>query len=392
MAQLLSAFLALWGSLFLSGARVAPERQFYVEVPLRGLRDIQLAQQHNLDVGGVDWDRRVLSLVVKESRLRNFPSDFTIVGRREIRTPDENYKTYTEVQAYLKEIERRYPQWAKIYVIGKSVEGKEIWALLLTEQATRSTQKESILFDAMHHAREVMTTEVAFDIINYITQSERRDQRVKKWLTRYNIWVVPMVNPDGNNKVWTENTMWRKNTQGGHGVDVNRNYPYDWNACGGSSGSKSSEIYRGPSPGSEPETQALLNLVTKTRPKFNISYHSYSELVIYPFGCDPKKVPAGDAAVYYKVGQELGSKLVKDSGRGTYKVGTSYELLYNVDGGSIDWMYTAAKTMSFVIEVNSTSAGFQPPYSLRDSTVVKQRPGWQFLLESMEGPKLPSRP
>ncbi len=392
MAQLFTAFIALVGSLFLSGAAPAPEKQYYVDVPLNSLRDIQVAQAHGLDIGGVDWDRKVLSVVVKESGLRNFPRSINIIAKRDARAPDPKYKQYSYVREYLLETERRFPGVAKVYVIGKSVEGKEILAIHLTDQAHRSTQKESVLFDAMHHAREVMTAEVGLDIVGYLTQAQGRDQRVKKWLSKYNIWVVPMVNPDGNDRVWKSDSMWRKNTQGGHGVDINRNYPYDWNACGGSSGSKTSEIYRGASAGSEPETQAMMNLVAKVKPKFNISYHSYSELVIYPFGCSPKKIPAGDAAVYLKVGQELASKLVKDTGRGTYRFGTSYELLYNVDGGSTDWMYTSAKTMTFVVEVNSTSLGFQPPYTWRNPTVEKQRAGWQYILERMEQPGMPSRP
>jgi carboxypeptidase T len=392
MGKLRTVLIALLGCLFLSGASPAPERRFYVEVPLRGLGDIQLAQQYNLDVGGVDWDRKVLSLVVHESRMRNFPRDFKILGRREIQTPDKNYKQYSYVQAFLKDVEKKYPQIAKVYVIGKSVEGKEIYAIHLTEQATRSMKKESVLFDAMHHAREVMTPEVALDIVHYLTAGVTRDRRVRDWLKSYNIWVVPMVNPDGNGRVWSSEPMWRKNTRGGYGVDINRNYPYDWGTCNGSSGSKNSETYRGDQAGSEPETQALLKLAALIQPKFNISYHSYSELVIYPFGCNPKRVPKDDAAVYYRVGKELAGKLVRDGGSGTYREGTSYDLLYNVDGGSIDQMYTAFRTMSFVIEVNSASLGFQPPFSWRDPTVLRQRAGWQYILEQMDKPGLPSRP
>lgn len=392
MNRLLLGLTALSSLIFLSGANYAPEKQYYVDVQLSGLQDIALAQRHNLDVGGVDWDRRVLSIVVKESRMRQFPSGFKVIGRRAIQTPDKGYKQYSEISAYLKEVERRYPSLAKVYVIGRSLEGKEILALHLTDQAHRSMDKPSILIDAMHHAREIMTPEIAIDMINYLTQMVNRDTRTNKWLTKYNIWIVPMVNPDGNDRVWKSEPMWRKNTRGGHGVDINRNYPYDWNACGGSSGSKSSDVYRGEGPGSEPETQALMALAEKIKPKFNISYHSYSELVIYPFGCNPKRIPADDAALYQKIGKELASKLVRDSGSGGYRAGTSYDLLYNVDGGSVDYMYMKTKTMSFVIEVNSSSAGFQPPFSLRDPTVIKQRAGWQYILEQMEGPDLPSRP
>jgi carboxypeptidase T len=392
MNRVFRSLLVLVGLVLLSGATGAPQKKYYVEVALTSLRDIRAAHLNNLDVGGVNWDKRLMSLVVSEEQLRRLPRGLRLVSQREVQAPDERYKRYNHVASYLKEVERRFPQLAKVYVIGHSLEGKEILAIHLTDQAHRSREKESVLFNAMHHAREVMTAEVAVDIINYLTQGVGRDRRVAGWLSKYNIWVVPMLNPDGNERVWTSDTMWRKNTRDGHGVDINRNYAYDWGKCSGSSGSKGSPVYRGAAPASEPETQALINLATRIRPKFSISYHSYSELVIYPFGCDPKRVPADDAAVYYKVGKDLAQKLTTDSGKGTYRVGTSYELLYNVDGGDIDWLYDNLKTMAFVIEVNSTSAGFQPPYSLRDPTVIRQRPGWQFILDSMDGTRLPSRP
>jgi hypothetical protein len=121
-----------------------------------------------------------------------------------------------------------------------------------------------------------------------------------------------------------------------------------------------------------------MNLVATIKPKFNISYHSYSELVIYPEGCRGNR--ASEQVV--QIGKELASKLKKDTGSGTYAPGTAYELLYQVDGGDIDWMYNAHEVMPFVIEVNSSSQGFQPSYSRwRNKTIEGQRPGWQFILD-----------
>ena len=74
--------------------------------------------------------------------------------------------------------------------------------------------------------------------------------------------------------------MWRKNRKGGYGVDLNRNYVFNWKTCGGSSGYKGSNTYRGPFAGSELESQAMMQLVSSTRPSIAISYHSYSEMVL----------------------------------------------------------------------------------------------------------------
>jgi hypothetical protein len=130
-----------------------------------------------------------------------------------------------------------------------------------------------------------------------------------------------------------------------------------------------------------------MNLVKAIRPVFDISYHSYSELVIYPFGCRGKNTPQG--SMVKEVGQELARKLPKDGGSGFYTPGTSWEILYSVDGGDIDWMYGAYNVLPYVIELSSRSEGFQPSYKKwRDRTVKKARAAWSHILDRVEGPGL----
>jgi carboxypeptidase T len=224
-----------------------------------------------------------------------------------------------------------------------------------------------------------MTTEVAMDLIDQLMSGYALNAKVQKWVKNTEIWVVPMVNPDGNNKVWTSNNLWRKNAHGGYGVDINRNYPYAWASCEGSSSSTYADDYHGESAASEPETKAMMGLVAKILPAMSISYHSYSELVIYPFGCDGQRTP--DHETVEKIGSELAKTMKKDSGNGTYDPGTAWELLYAVDGGDIDWYYNEHHVLPFVIEVNSGTQGFQPPYSWRQKTVEKVRASWGYMLD-----------
>jgi len=360
-------------------------REYYVEVPASGPEELRRLVELGFDIGGVNFDKKTATLVIPEPLLSRL--DVKVLSKRLIPAPDPQYKNHSEVEQFLKDTERAFPDLARVESIGRSVEGREIWAVQLTNRQSPVVTKPAVLFDAMHHAREVITPEVALDIVDYLTKNYATDAKVKRWMDHYSIWVVPMVNPDGNNRVWTQQAMWRKNTRGGYGVDNNRNYPYAWNTCNGSSGNKSSDTYRGPEPGSEPETQALISLVRRIRPIFDISYHSFSEIVIYPFGCSPHHIPEPDRAIYEGIGRELASKLVRDSGTGSYRAGTSYELLYNVDGGSIDWMYATEKVMAFVIEINGDSLGFQPSFSQwRDITVKRQRAGWQYILDKMSKP------
>ena len=161
--------------------------------------------------------------------------------------------------------------------------------------------------------------------------------------------------------------MWRKNARGGYGVDINRNYPYAWNSCNGSSSSRYAQDFHGDSAASEPETQVMMEYVRSVHPVISISYHSYSEIVIYPYGCSGQHTET--KAVVEKIGKELASKLKTDDGKDTYTAGTAPDLLYSVDGGDIDWLYAVGQVIPFVIEVNSSSQGFQPSYSRwRDKT------------------------
>lgn len=294
--------------------------------------------------------------------------------------PDQEYKNPAEIEEFLREMHGRYPEITKLVSIGKSLEGLDIWAIKISDHAALDEKEPTVLVNGMHHAREVMTPEITTDMIEYLLTNYRSNDEVTRWIDGTEIWVVPMFNVDGNNKVWEGSSMWRKNTRGGFGVDINRNYPYGWDSCKGSSANKSAQDYRGEAPASEPETQAMMNLVASIKPVLNISYHSYSEIVIYPYGCRPNRTPAEEAVE--EIGAEIGKLL-------DYKPGTAWELLYNADGGDIDWMYTAHQVIPFVIEVNSTWQGFQPSYAKwRDKTVERNRPGWMHILRRLEGPSL----
>lgn len=335
--------------------------------------------QMGLDIAGVDVKNNIADLVLNDSELKQLQElGFNVeikMTKSIMRGPDREYKNPDEIEAFVKEYADRYPEIAKLKIVGQSVEGRNIYALKISDNPEqRELEEPTILFNSMHHAREVMSPEVSLDVIEYLLTNYATDEKVKHWVDSNEIYVLPMLNVDGNNKVWSGSSMWRKNTRNGYGVDLNRNYPFSWGACNGSSRSTYSDTYRGPEAGSEPETQALMNLVKEIRPVFDISYHSYSELVLYPYGCNPNK--ADETVV--KVGKKLGQLL-------NYTAGTPWELLYNADGGDIDWMYAEYQVLSYVLELNSRSEGFQPSYSKwRQKTVERNRPAWQYLLDRID--------
>jgi carboxypeptidase T len=341
------------------------------------------------DIAGIDFEKSTVDVMTatKDEGVALGFYGFKVKSQKTIDTmlaPDSSYKTPEEIQSFVRNIANAYPGLVRVESIGKSHENRDIWAVKITDNPeVRERDEPTIFFNAMHHAREVMGPEVAIDTIEFLLANYGSDADVTRWLNENEVWIVPMLNPDGNNKVWTSNSMWRKNTREGYGVDINRNYPYAWNTCNGSSGSTSNDTYRGPSAGSEPEAQALMNLVARIQPVFSISYHSYSELVIYPYGCEGQRTET--KSVVESIGKDLASLVQKDSGSGGYAPGTSWELLYSVDGGDIDWMYNVHHVIPYVIEVNASAQGFQPAYRWRSPTVEKMRPGWKMLFNRLAG-------
>lgn len=334
------------------------------------------------DVAGVDLEKRVV-VVVGDVAANQIDGLQVLAARGAYPVIDSGYRTHDEVLAWSRAFTEKWPRYVKKVRIGRTAEGRPIEALRLrapdAPKPGAGEKRRAVLFDALHHAREIATPEVPIDIAEQLVggaQVETSEER--RWLRAMDVWIIPMVNPDGSARVWAGQTMQRKN---GRQVDPNRNYDDQrgtvWRACNGSSGSPSNEQYRGPGPLSEKETQAFVLLGDCIRPVAGITYHSFSEMVLYPPGCpgqprDPKVVA---------LGKKIGAALVRDSGRGTYAVGTSYDLLYPTDGDTTAALWARYGTFSYTVEISSSGVGFHPPHGgYRDDLLRRQRPGWQILL------------
>ena len=384
----------LWGATFSGMAISSADHHSFFEKDWKILASIHVGDKHqgnmhqvfkhlsalDIDVAGADTRGQIIDILINDFDFTHLTSLGYELSISEVKgvtaSPDEEYKNPVEIEQIIEQFSNDYPSLTKKISIGKSLEGRDIWAIKISDNAKTSELKEpSVLFNSMHHAREVMGPEVSIDIMETLLTSYGTDPRITAWVDENEIWVIPMFNVDGNNKMWSKDKWWRKNTRGGYGVDLNRNYPSGWNKCKGSSGWKRSQTYRGPSPASEPETQAMMEFIKNIRPVFDISYHAYSEMVIYPLGCSPERTSNKD--VVEKIGNEIARLL-------DYSAGTAWELLYNADGGDIDWMYDAYQVIPFVIELNSRKEGFHPNYlKWRDVTVERNKVGWMYLLDRL---------
>ncbi len=176
----------------------------------------------------------------------------------------------------------------------------------------------------------------------------------------HEVWFVPTVNPDGVEYVWTVNNLWRKNRRnnggGSFGVDLNRNYPFQWGLCGASTAT-SSDTYRGPSAGSEPETIAMRNLVATLRPEIYLDFHSFGQDVLRLWA------PCSSVSTTMQAFQQL----YCDDLRAPMGFSTRDP---SASGEAESDHYASGGTLSYLIEVGTD---FQPVFS---ATVAEEVTVW----------------
>ncbi|XP_055908366.1 zinc carboxypeptidase-like [Eupeodes corollae] len=204
----------------------------------------------------------------------------------------------------------------------------------------RNPNNKAIFIESGIHAREWIAPATATYIIDQLLTS--KNPEIQKLADNYNWIVFPSVNPDGYKYSFESDRMWRKNRQLFgicRGVDLNRNYPFHWNETG-SSPDPCRYDYAGPSGASEIETQRLIEFVKNNAHseviKTYIALHSYSQLIMFPYGFTPERVSNYDDL---KAIGEKASEAIKQTHGKIYKSGSLYETIYPSSGGSKDWAH-----------------------------------------------------
>jgi len=303
---------------------------------------------------------------------------------------DSQYHTYEETIEHLKNIEKIYPFLAKTYIIGVSTQFNfPIYALKISDNVETNEEEIAILIDGMHHAREPMGNEVCLSFIDYLLSRYGSDKKVTKWVNEYEIWVIPILNPEGYKYIVDNNLSypwWRKNLRDNNnngkvdpdydGVDLNRNYDLNWNY--GGSPDPSDWQYRGLYPFSEAETKAKRNLVLKKNFVISVTYHSYGEVVLYPWSWPGSGDSAPDHQLIQEIASEMAKRIKDEKGEGTY----SYRPAYGANQ-SLCWMYGVEGVLEFLVELGTS---FIPHGSKIKSVVNSNLEGLFYILERASGP------
>lgn len=280
------------------------------------------------------------------------------------------YHTYFELDTTLTGMAAAHPAIAQKSVIGVSIQGRSIFALKISDNVTVDEDEPEVLYMGNHHARELMSVEIPLMFAQYLLDNYGSNATVTDYVNNREIWFIPMVNPDGHyyvqqNHSGSAGNWWRKNRRDNgnftYGVDLNRNYAWEWGYDDiGSSPATNSEVYRGTGPFSEPETNVIRTFVNSRQFVTWFSYHSYGELLLFPWGYIYGNTPD------HEVFAALGDSLVEDNG---YLSGNPASgAIYITNGDSDDWGYgqqvSHPKIFAFTPEVNSQGqGGFGPAES-----------------------------
>lgn len=298
----------------------------------------------------------------------------------------EGYRSYDEILAILQTYANNYPDICQLYDIGNSL-GKqyweqgydayegfqhEIWVLKISDNPGVEEDEPSLLYDAAHHAREPIGPAVVMNFTQYLFDNYGVDPEVTDAINNNQIWIVPLVNPDGYKIVIDSlEVWWRKTIRDNNdnhqidpfipdwiepdGVDPNRNYGIYW---GGDwdTAPTFGDAYRGPWSFSEPCVQVMAELMRSHHFVTELSYHSYGEKFFYPWYYDPIQNQTPDHALYSTLGSELAGMTQKLDG-GNY-LAYSFGAIMMLTGSNSDYAYGKHGIINYTVEL---AQDFIPP-------------------------------
>lgn len=285
------------------------------------------------------------------------------------------YFTYAQLLDILDSMALLYPNLITVKQpidATQTIEGRDIFYVKISDNPNTDEPEPEVLYTALHHAREAESISQLVYYMWYLLENYGNDPEIQALVDNTEMYFAPCLNPDGY--VYNEMTdpngggLWRKNRRdnldGEFGVDLNRNYGLNWGFDDtGSSPVSADDTYRGASPFSEPETQAVQNFTNAHQFRLALNYHTYGNHLVIPWGYIPLFLtPDSSEFDFY------GHAIARFN---QYHVGTPFQTVgYITNGSSDDWMYgdqsVRPKIYSMTPEVGEQNDGFWPDPSRID--------------------------
>jgi len=260
------------------------------------------------------------------------------------------YLSLDSINIYLRNFANNYPSICVLDSLGLSYENRQMYGVKISDNPSVSEPVEpGVFICGLHHAREWATIVTCLSVADSFLRAYATAPEIQDLINNHEIWIFPVINPDGYYYDYPGQLSWRKNRQpfgGSIGTDLNRNYN---GACNGdrfglwgaltpdasSSHNPSNLTFMGAFGMSSPEITNVRKFFMTHNINVSLSFHSYSELVLWPWGY--QAIPTPDNAIYVRVGTRMANMIQKISG-GTYTPEQS-TTLYPVSSGCDDWIY-----------------------------------------------------
>jgi hypothetical protein len=311
---------------------------------------------------------------------------------------DSGYHDYAELTAQVRETAAAHPGIVRRLSLGRSYEGRSLWAVKISDNAAIDAAEPEVLLTAGLHGREHLTVEMALYMLDELTARYGDDERIRAAVDGREIWIVFNANPDGAEYDLATGRYrgWRKNRQrragsSAVGIDLNRNWSWKWGCCKGSSAKPRSPEYRGPAAFSAPETRALRDFVASRvvgghqQIRAAIDFHTFSELVLWPYGYTradtASRLGREDRATFATLGRRMA-----ESSR--YKPQQTSDL-YIADGTMIDWLWARHRVFAYTFELYPPASrpDFYPPDEVIAAETARNREAVLMLLEHADCPQ-----
>jgi hypothetical protein len=283
-----------------------------------------------------------------------------------------DYKSLADYNARMDQMVAEHPDLASPISIGTSIEGRDIRGLRITGSGGSSVAKKTVVFHGLIHAREWIAGMTTMYAADNLLDEYATDMRVQNVLDNVEFLVIPVLNPDGYQYSRTPgNRFWRKNRRdngnGTFGVDLNRNFDFNWGpGFGGSSGNSDSDVYRGVAPFSEPESQALRDLFLDNQQIVShIDFHSYGQIIAGPWGYTLDNPPLVD--ILDRQAGIMAASVQSVHGE-QYLWGDDTNVLGIANGITNDWAYGDQGVFSYTVELRPKS--FFPGFDLPPAEIL----------------------
>ena len=297
------------------------------------------------------------------------------------------YHTYAEMSSDVAATAAAHPTIAQRVAIGKSYQGRTIWAVKISDNVAVDESEPEVLFDGLTHADEHMGLEMTLRIMHWLADGYGKDSRITNIVNSREVWIILAVNPDGAEYDIAGGRFhyWRKNRQPNAGTtaigtDLNRNFGYRWGGGGRTSANPEAITYRGPYAFSAPESRNVRDFLTsrvvggRQQIRTAITFHEAGRLVMWPYGYTYADVPPDMTRDDHAALAIIGRRMASTSG---YKPEQASDL-YITSGTTRDYEYGTYRIFAYTFELSVVD---YPDDSLIPSETGRNKEAVLYLIE-----------